>query len=485
LGAGFNVFTQVLRCAGRGRIWFGLALACVGIVPALAQVQQPNVIIAPTREAPHQTEEIENVTRDAESQRLLRPDRLVTYEDVLAHPDEIDLNFAFAQGQIQRGELRGAAATLERILLINPDLPRVRLLYAIVLYRLDNIDEAERELQAVRLFEMPVSLRADLDRYLEQIRLRRQRTRYSVTTSVNLQHDWNKNLSPATGVTLVGDLPANVTGHSQRKRDDSINSFARFDVSHDLGFQARHRLTGVISYYRGEQLHLSELDLQSLSAEIGGIYDASPVIVAPNLYRRRIMLANKFYTYSTGAELRALHQVTADAQVYLFGGAENQVYDRIAEDQSGPDRDGWLYITGGGINYILNPAMRLGFEADLLRKRAQRNYNSYDGASVALTHTWIFGDGTYLLSALTGEQDNYKEADPLISDLTRRDRIGRARLTYGVPMAVVFDPEGEIDWLRDLTFSVSAEAIRQTSTLPNYTYNNRRASVGLSKRWDF
>lgn len=447
--------------------------------------QQPNVILAPTRDAPRQAEEIESATRDSESQRLLRPDRLVTYEDVLTRPDDIDLNFAFAQGQIQRGELRGAAATLERILLINPDLPRVRLLYAIVLYRLDNIDEAERELQAVRSFDMPVSLRAELDRYLEQIRLRRQRTRYSITASVNVQHDWNKNLSPATGVTLVGDLPANVTGHSERKRDDSINTLTRLDVSHDLGFQARHQLTGAISYYRGEQLHLSELDLQSLSAEIGGIYDASPVTVAPNLYRRRIMLANKFYTYSTGTELRAAHQLSADAQVYLLAGAESQVYDRIAEDQSGPDRNGQLYTAGAGLNYILNPAMRLGVEADLLRKRAQRNYNSYDGVSLALTHTWIFSGGTYLLSALTAEQDNYKEADPFISDLTRRDRIGRARLTYGVPVAVVVDPEGEIGWLRDLTFSMSAEAIRQTSSLPNYTYNNRRASVGLSKRWDF
>jgi hypothetical protein len=447
--------------------------------------QQPNVILGPTRDVQRQTEEIESATRESESQRLLRPDRAVTYEDVLQRPDDVDLNFAFAQGQIQRGELRGAAATLERILLINSELPRVRLLYAIVLYRLDNIDEAERELQAVRLFDMPVSLRADLDRYLEQIRLRRQRTRYSITASVNVQHDWNKNLSPATGVTLVGDLPANVTGHSQRKSDQSLNTLTRLDVSHDLGFQSRHRLTGAVSYYRGEQNHLSELDLQSLSAEIGGIYDASPVTLVPNLYRRRIMLANKFYTYSTGTEFRAVHQFDADTQFYFLGGAENQVYDRIAEDQTGPDRDGWLYTTGAGVNYTLTPSMRLGVEADLLRKRAQRNYNSYDGAVLSITHTWIFGDGTYLLSALSGEQDTYKEGDPFISDLTRRDRVGRARLTYGVPVAVVFDPEGEVDWLRDLTLSVSAEAIRQTSNLPNYTYNNRRASIGLSKRWDF
>ena len=463
-----------------------LAVASVLVASiAAAQVPQPNTIINPARDATRQNEELERATRESESQRLLRPGREVTYEDVLAHPDDIDLNFAFAQGQIQRGELRGAASTLERIILINPDLPRVRLLYAIVLYRLDNIDEAERELQAVRQYDMPVSLRADLDRYIEQIRLRRQRTRYTATVAVNFQHDWNKNLSPATGVTLASNLPATVDGHSLRKRDDSINTLTRLDVSHDLGFQARHRLTGAITYYRNEQIHLSELDLQSLSGEIGGVYDAAPVTLVPNFYRRRIMLANKFYTYDTGMEFRALHQFDADTQLYLVEGAEYQVYDRIVEDQTGPDRNGWLYTSGAGINHTLNLAMRLGFEVDVLRKIAQRNYNSYDGASLTLTHTWIFGNGTYLLSALIGEQDNYKEADTTVSDTTRRDRVGRARLTYGVPLAAVFDPEGQQDWVRDLTFSVSGELIRQTSTLPNYTYNNRKASVGLSKRWEF
>ena len=70
----------------------------------------------------------------------------VTFEQVLADPDNIDLNFRYAETQIRKGDVRGASATLERILLIEPDLPRVRLLYAIVQFRLENLAEAEREL---------------------------------------------------------------------------------------------------------------------------------------------------------------------------------------------------------------------------------------------------------------------------------------------------------------------------------------------------
>ena len=79
----------------------------------------------------------------------------VTYEDVLKDPNNIALNVRYAQDQIARGEVLGAAATLERILLMNPKLPDVRLLYAVVLYRLDSLDEAQRELDTLRNVTLP------------------------------------------------------------------------------------------------------------------------------------------------------------------------------------------------------------------------------------------------------------------------------------------------------------------------------------------
>jgi Flp pilus assembly protein TadD len=69
----------------------------------------------------------------------------VTYADVLRDPDNIELNLRFARTRVNEGNVRGAAATLERILLIDPDLAQVRLFYGVVLYRLENLDEAEKE----------------------------------------------------------------------------------------------------------------------------------------------------------------------------------------------------------------------------------------------------------------------------------------------------------------------------------------------------
>ena len=490
---------QAQRGRTQRRIWQNcsgaVVLACGLAAPVAAAAQsppppsanQPNVILEPLRQAPRQSEELQGTSGAAESQRLLRPDREVTYDDLLAHPDDIELNFAYAQIQISRGDLHGAAATLERIILINPELPRVRLLYAIVLYRLDNLDEAERELQAVRTYEMPASLRAELDRYLSQIELRRKRTRYALTVSASIQQDWNKNAASLSGQTQVGnDLRTPLVGHDQRRSDQAFIGLSRLDVVHDLGFQARHQITGALTYYRDEQFNLHEFDLSALSGEIGGVYDLSPVSIVPNFYRRRINLDNRHYADNTGADLRAYHQYNAETQLYVLGQAEYQNYWPIPIEQNAKEFNGWQYTSGLGINYMILPTMRLGLELDAIRKLAVRNYNSYDGARIAGTHTWIFENGTFFLTLLSAERDIYKEPYTVVSDLTRHDQIYRGRITYGVPVSLLFDEELRgSDLLRDLTFSVSFEAVHQYSNIINYSYNNRAASVGFTKRWEF
>lgn len=52
----------------------------------------------------------------------------ISFADVLKDPDNIELNFRFARQKVAEGDLRGAASTLERILLVQPNLGQIRLL---------------------------------------------------------------------------------------------------------------------------------------------------------------------------------------------------------------------------------------------------------------------------------------------------------------------------------------------------------------------
>jgi hypothetical protein len=90
----------------------------------VAQVETENLL----RDTPDANREIEKTRREAEKQRDVLPTRKVTYADILANPDDIELNLAYAQNQIADGNVLGASATFERILLLKPDHARARLL---------------------------------------------------------------------------------------------------------------------------------------------------------------------------------------------------------------------------------------------------------------------------------------------------------------------------------------------------------------------
>ena len=88
----------------------------------------------------------------------------IEYREILKDPDNISLNFRFARQQVQDGNIKGASATLERILLIQPDLAVVRLFYTAVLIRLDSLAEASQQLELVQASGDP-AVAAQVERY--------------------------------------------------------------------------------------------------------------------------------------------------------------------------------------------------------------------------------------------------------------------------------------------------------------------------------
>ena len=63
---------------------------------------------------------------------------------------QLDSGIALARRQIADTDLLGAAGTLERVLIANPEAPEPRLLYASVLCRLDDSEGAAIEVRLVR-----------------------------------------------------------------------------------------------------------------------------------------------------------------------------------------------------------------------------------------------------------------------------------------------------------------------------------------------
>ena len=136
-------------------------LALVIQIPAFAAAQPrpTGAEEAAGRRAPTTLEDQSKEGKAAEAaarRRAVEGDR-VTYQQVLADPDNIDLNNRFARTQIAPETSRGRAPERSSWW-FGPQVRPLRL----ALFRLDNLNEAEREINALTGLTLPANLQAEL-----------------------------------------------------------------------------------------------------------------------------------------------------------------------------------------------------------------------------------------------------------------------------------------------------------------------------------
>jgi len=93
-------------------LFCALLLAPIACAPTLAQQTAPNNV--PPRNGAANLEQLE-------------ARRQVLFRQVLADPSNLDASFEYAALSSQVGDLEGAIATLERMLIFAPGLPRLQL----------------------------------------------------------------------------------------------------------------------------------------------------------------------------------------------------------------------------------------------------------------------------------------------------------------------------------------------------------------------
>ena len=446
-------------------------------VPAVQEQQRP-------AQGLRETERAERAFKAAEELRPLEPGERVTYADVLQHPDDVELNYRYAQSQVETGDLRGAAATLERILLLAPDLARVRLLYAVVLYRLDNLNEAEREFRTVSKLSMPDSLRDEVDHYLEQIALRRKATRYSATIAGGMQWDSNRNAGPDGNQVLFLGTPFDlVTG--KKESDFSGVMLAGLRAQHDLGFDAGHALIGGLQVYGQKQIDVTELDLMAITGETGGLYRTPLVDVQPSIYGTYLNLGGDSYVSTVGAGVRANHRFSKALDVFARFRVDYEFFEDIDVSPITEERTGSRFQGGVGATWTPTPTLRFDAGIGGVSKWADQDFYAYSGPLVALSGTWLLGRGQFLLSTFSLEYDAYLGPEPIISSKTRRDTLFIGGLTYGAPLGFLLPFLNVPRAIRDTMFTVNATYLNEQSTIENYQYDDLRFTVLYTKNFEF
>src|SRR5437762_8505820 len=89
------------------------------------------------------------------------------FEETLKKPADLDVLFKFATLASQTGDLEGAISALERMLLINGNLPRVRLELGALYYRLKSYEVARTYVEgALKAPNLPADVRAKAEQLM-------------------------------------------------------------------------------------------------------------------------------------------------------------------------------------------------------------------------------------------------------------------------------------------------------------------------------
>ncbi len=408
----------------------------------------------------------------------------VRYDEVLASPDDLELSFRYALGQVADGQLTSAAATLERILLLRPDFARVRLLYAVVLYRLGSLPEAEQEL--VRLVDAPggAGQRAQAEAYLERIRRERKVSRTSFALTGGAQHDTNRNSGPESNETLFGGASFDLTGDGRKASDGGWFSVADLRYERDLGAQESRQLVASASYFHSQQDDLPSFDLQALHFELGLRQRLGAGEWYPRLVADVVDLSREGYLRSTGVELTVQRALAPRLELRGRGRLVHEDFDGIPETPSAAERSGLRTDVGATLAIALSASQRLELSAGAVRKAAKQSYQAYQGYEIGVSHLFLLPAGSFALAQLGAARDVYFDDQDAISNSHRRDLRTRGRLTLGTPLGSWLGGP-RFRALQGVILSANVELVLTDSNLPNYQYRNRRVGLSLSRRFDF
>ncbi|MDD5302875.1 MAG: tetratricopeptide repeat protein [Elusimicrobia bacterium] len=401
----------------------------------------------------------------------------IPFEKILAAPGDLDLNERFARQQINRGDLRGAATTLERVLILAPGRDRTRLLYAAVLYRLDALQDAERELRIVLARPVPADVSAEAAAYLKLVEGRKRKTHFDARVSVGYGWDDNRNSASDTNTNLFFGTPVLLNPDSRRQDDTNVTFSGALGISRDFGGARPQKAFANIGYYRGEQTRINSLDLQAYSVSGGFALRWRGFEFTPTAGFDHVLLSQSTYLRDVWEGLRVSRRVRPRAELFAEFRHEDQGFVRTRLAPLAEDRTGGQYDLSVGANWVASPLDRFSVTAGHRRKYARAVAQAYRRESLGGEYTRLLGRGAFFVAGLTGQFDRYDRPDVSLSTMGREDDAIIGQVLFGAPLSLFWKP------LAGFTGTLGVERFQQFSNLVNYEYTNTRLTAMATYKW--
>jgi tetratricopeptide (TPR) repeat protein len=247
---------------------------------------------------------------EAQERAALETRQAQLFQEMLRDPSNLDVTFAYADVSARLGDYEAAVSALERMLLFNPNLPRVDLELGALYFRMGSFAVAESYFDKALAQNPPADVRARIAEYLAQIKSALSRHRVAGYLLFGMQYQSDANVAPGSAAVQspVGTLLLSPQFVKAPDENFFINGSIIYD--YDLETQNRDTLevtgTSLVNHY----LTFGRLDLDYGEVTAGprfnfphlaGVTGAS---LKPYLILNEVGLGENqyFWTYGVGLE---------------------------------------------------------------------------------------------------------------------------------------------------------------------------------------
>jgi len=393
-------------------------------------------------------------------------------------PANLDVLYDLATVAVALGDYESAISAFERMLIFNPDLPRVRLELGVLYYRLGAYEVARLQFEkAVAGPDVPQEVRDRVADYLAGIDQRQAPDVVTGSLTVGLRTQTNPAASSGPTDVRIGDLVFRTD--QDRTSDQSTFAFGVLRHVHRFESQWDDEVETNAAVYGEAYRRLDDLDVFLIEVDSGprfglGRFGLQDLAVRPFATLGDVSLDDSLFYRWGGAGLELRWDLSPSLR-WETSGRSRRLYYGNSGDRDLTDRSGWRHEGRTGLQYVPRAADRYDLYLYMDRATAREDYRAYRefGLVAFLSHrfalpAWV---GLPSLTAYFGGSlatARYDSRDPLIESQQRR--IDRS-----------FGLRGGLSLALTDQLSLLAELQRREvySSIGLYRYDNTGATLGL------
>ena len=206
---------------------------------------------------------------DADRSRL-EAKKEALFQQMLRNPANLDVTFAYADVSARLEDYEAAVSALERMLLFNPNLPRVQLELGALYFRMGSFDLARDYFERADAANPPPEVRARIDEYLAQIAKAQSRHHLSGYIFLGGQYQTDANVAPGSPLILSPIGPVLLNSQFLKQSSGSVFASGSLLYSYDLETQNRDTFdvtsVGYVNHYYNTNVNRLDLDLLEVTA---------------------------------------------------------------------------------------------------------------------------------------------------------------------------------------------------------------------------